>query len=526
MIRSLFLPEVIGNGYYLFEHSIAACEITQSVVRIALVKAQGIKRTLETVVEVPLPQEGGSQAERATKALTQALSTLKKWDEFYVVLPTNFAFIKELTFPFASLEKIKLTLPFELEPLLPFPVGQASVDGLVTRTYEDKASVLAVAVRNDLLADQLSMYQNAGIEPTRVTLDVIELYTIYKALGLHKTAPNALLLYIGNTTMRIGAVVNEALKGARLINEGLSKLARAYDADLDQFMHTRLSAHDVPKSVLGFFTDLRFTLQAFQAYLPEGMAFETSFLMGAAADIAGLPEVIERVIGIPCKTITTSLIIQNGIADLKGNHGIPNRAIIVVSSALALPGSARFNLYGGHELALEDVRMNRQFIAILAGIALLVITVLANGFLTTRRFGQAIKGAEQEAVVKLKKAFPAMATRVKSNALDVVVKAAQTEVARERAIWFALSTQNRASFLHYLQELSTRLDPDGLGLILDRLTLTEDSLDLEGQVRDYEALKKLEEDLRRSQLFTVVPRLQELKFSVKLPLDKKVGDSS
>lgn len=525
MIRSLFLPEVIGNGYYLFTHSIAACEITRSSVKIALVKAQGIKRTLEQVVEVPLPEEG-NETERATQAIREALSMLKKYDEFYVVLPTNFAFVKELMFPFASLEKIKLILPFELEPLLPFAVAEATVDGIITKVHEDKATVLAVAVRNDLLADQLSVFQNAGVEPTRVTLDIVELYTLYKALDLPKTAPNALLLYMGLYTMRLGVVVNQELKATRLLNQGLVKMARAYDADVDQFMHTRLSAHDIPDTVTAFFGELRFTLQAFKAYLPDDAVFETVFLMGLGADIAGLPEIIERMTTIPCKTITTSLVVQNGIATLKGNHSIPNRAITVVSAALALPGSAQFNLYSGHELAVEDTRMNRQFIAILTGIGLLIAAVLMNGFMTTRRFGQAIKGAEQEAVVKLKKAFPPVETRVKSNSLDVVLKAAQAEVARERAIWFALSTQSRASFLHYLEELSTRLDPEGLGLVLDRLTLTQDSLDLEGQVRDYDALKKLEEDLRRSQLFTTVPRLQELKFSVKLPLDKKVGEGT
>jgi len=74
--------------------------------------------------------------------------------------------------------------------------------------------------------------------------------------------------------------------------------------------------------------------------------------------------------------------------------------------------------------------------------------------------------------------------------------------------------------------LSTRIDADGLGLVLTRLTLTEDSLNLEGKVKDYEALKQLEEDLRRSKLFTSVSRLQELTFSAKLILAKSLGGAS
>lgn len=523
-IRTLFLPEKIRSSYYVFTQRIAACEISHTRVKIALVKAYGYKRTIEQIVEVSLGEGAMPEPEKATQALADAFSQLGRFDDFYVVLSSNMVIFKELIFPFTSLEKIKLILPFEVEQFLPFALSEATVDGIVTRVEGTTATVLAVAIRNDVLADYLKIFQQAGVEPTKVTVDLVELYSLYKALGLQESAKNALLFYMDLYTTRLGVIVDTQLKATRLLSQGLVKLARDYNSELDQFLHSHVAVLEVPQGAALFFDEVRFTLEAFNASVPEGEKLQKIFLMGLGADVQGLPELIEKMTQIPCEIIGTSLILQKGIALVKSNHGIPNRALLSVSAALALPQSTDFNLYVEHELGLQDKLMNRQFIVAGTFLLLTLGALLVNGWLTARNFKKAIKASEQEAVAKLKKSFPAVATRIKSNSLDLVVNAARQEVARERAIWFALSTQNRASFLFYLQELSTRLDPDGLGLMLSRLILTDDSLTLEGRVKGYDALKQLEEDLRRSKLFVSVPRQQELTFTIKLVLDKKAGD--
>jgi Tfp pilus assembly protein PilN len=139
------------------------------------------------------------------------------------------------------------------------------------------------------------------------------------------------------------------------------------------------------------------------------------------------------------------------------------------------------------------------------------------------RFKQEINASEREAIALLKTKIPALAKRPLGS-LDTARRTAQAEVDREKTVWFALSPQSRASFLLYLQELFTRIDADGLGLIVTRLTLNEDSMLIEGSVKNYEALNRFEEDLRQSKLFINVPRLEELKFSAKIGLSKNYGD--
>ena len=52
----------------------------------------------------------------------------------------------------------------------------------------------------------------------------------------------------------------------------------------------------------------------------------------------------------------------------------------------------------------------------------------------------------------------------------------------------------------------------------------DDTLTIEGSVKDYDALRALEEALIDSKLFRVVPKLQETKFVISLVIDKKGGE--
>lgn len=542
-IRNIFLPDCIGS-YYLFSHRIVACEITQTQVKVAVTKASGRSRTIEHMVEVPIAPTAASPAtspiggipetpkqttqSSAAEALTQALSSIGRYNELYAILPSNIVIFKELTLPFSSIEKIKLVLPFEVEPLLPFALSDAVVDCIITETHDTSSTVLAAAITNDLLAEQLAPFQEAGINPDRATVDIIELYALYRALYPDGTNDNVLLLHMGARTSRLGVIVKKQLKAARFLPYGINKLAQLLGYDVDQVMHSTLSPEEARASgaaITSFFSDIQFTLEAFTARAPEQEKLDKILLLGTGADVKGMASLIEHVTGLPCDIVNGQAIIQHNLANLKGNHGIPNRSIISASTALALPVSQDFNLYTASEALAQDTLMNRRLITAFALMLLIMGSVIVHGFLNARRLKQEIQASEKEAANRLKRELPNIAARVKSNSLDLIKNAARNEVAREKNIWFALSNQSRSSFLIYLQELSRRIDTAGLGLLLTRLTLTDDSLVLEGQVKDYEALKQLEEDLRRSKMFTSVQRLQELKFTAKLPIDKNYGET-
>lgn len=527
LLQALFLPEAVGS-YYLFGHRIAACEITKTSVKVAVTKASGNQRTIEAVIEFPMEDNPARPyPERAAEALSGALSSVGSYDVVYAILPSNMVICKELTLPFASLEKIKLVLPFEVEPLLPFALHDAVVDCIVTESRPNSSTVLAVAIKNELLTEQLMPYQLAGITPERATVDMVELYALYKKIYPAGSHDNVLLLYSGLTTTRLGIIIKRQLKTVRFLAYGLGKLARLLNYDPDQLMHSTLSGDDL-QHIAPFMTDIQFTLQALAAPGQAGQAEEKPqkiILTGTAVEVRGLAALIESATGLPCETLSGQAILQHNLAKLKSNHGIPNKSIISISSSLTLPETHDFNLFAEPQAAAQEKLMSRQLIAAGAIMFLILGSVITAGFIKTRKLRQEIQASEKEAVGKLKRELPAITGRVKGNALELIKNAARNEVAREKNIWFALSNQSRSSFLMYLQELSRRIDTEGLGLLLSRLTLTDEFLTLEGRVKNYDALKALEEDLRRSKMFAHVPRLQELTFTIKLPLDKNYGET-
>lgn len=468
MIRSLFLPDQIGD-YYVFAQRLVACQLTKNHVRLTATKIAGRVRTIEQIIEVPLEDDATkSYAERAASALTQAFSSVGRYSQLSIVMPANTVIFKELRLPFTSPEKIKLVLPFEIEPLLPFALSEATVDCITTSMQADHSVVMAVAIKHETLAEQFAPYEAAGLLPTRATVDAIELYALYKALYPKIADGNILLFYVGTNSSRLEVIVQQQLKAVRFLPHGLAALARLKNGNLEQLMHSALSPDD-SASAATFLGDVQFTLEAFTVRVPEDEKLQKILLMGPAADVKGLPALIEQITGLPCDTLVGQALVQHNLAKLKGNHGIPNKSVISTSASLALPASQDFNLYRAPEIVAQDTLLNRQLITAIALMVLTICSLVAHGLFNARRLRQEIQKSEKEAVDRLKKELPAIVPRVKSASLDMAIKASRAEVAREKNIWFALSTQNRASFLMYLQELSTRIDADGLGLYIDEI---------------------------------------------------------
>ena len=149
--------------------------------------------------------------------------------------------------------------------------------------------------------------------------------------------------------------------------------------------------------------------------------------------------------------------------------------------------------------------------------------LLVNSIFTIRSLSSEIKASETEAITLLQRQLGLTIVKGKKGgavSLDSVNAQANSEIAKKENIWFALSNENRFSFLAYLQELSTRLNREELGLDLRQIIISKDAntMTLEGQVKNFEALRMLEDDLNQSTLFQLVSKPQDLKFNVKIIL--------
>ena len=256
MIRSLFIPTSV-DSYYLFSQRIVAGEITLSHVRMTLVIAQAKTRTVKKVVEKVIDNNTAVPYEdRVVEALLAALKEIGPYDQYYSVLPTNAVIFKELTLPFTSLKRIKMVLPFEIEPMLPFPLVEATVDCVITHQTETESTIYIAALKNDAFAAHLELLSRATIDPRKITVDILELYALYRAIYPGVSTETDVMLYVGYHATRIGIMHRGTLVATRYVPQGLLKLAKLLETNMDHLRRFGIDDEKNTAKTSGLFNDV------------------------------------------------------------------------------------------------------------------------------------------------------------------------------------------------------------------------------------------------------------------------------
>lgn len=533
-LRKIFLPDAF-NGYYIFPSKIVGFTISKQFVRATVIKAAGKHRTIERCLEETIASDPVTPfVDRAGVAIRTLLDQIGSYDSLYTALSGQSLIFKELSLPFTSLEKIKMIIPFEVESLLPFALHDALIDGIIvhTDTATQKSDILVVAARREIIDEHLSCFQAAGVQPEKITVDVLELYGFYHLIPEYAQLPGVVtVIDLGLSFTRILIMINGVIKGIRILPKGMVNVAQTVHNDMSfdeiatQEWLTNVSIATEPslsQALTNFFADIQFTLQATLYKFPE-LSLNKVLLTGSGAEIAGINDAVSDLMNAPCEILYAHKVIQNGTIAAKNHIGIPQAYTISLATALSSPSTAEFNLKPSEPTATEQRLMNVQLIVIFGLMIGLIISLGTHTFLSIRSFKRATYSYEQEAIKKLKDIF----TITKVGSLEQANNIARAQLTQEENIWSLLSTHNRFSFLTYLQEISSRIDREALGLDIKRLVVRrneagEDILVIEGSVKNYDALRAFEEALIESKLFKEVPKLQEPKFgTITLVLEKE-----
>jgi general secretion pathway protein L len=105
-------------------------------------------------------------------------------DQVVVSVPMQACSIRRITVPFEDAKRIAQVVPFELEGLIPLPIEEMAVDYAVLDQAKGKTTVLAVAVARHYLVRLADVLGRAGLDPSRIELDVLALaQTAVEAAG-------------------------------------------------------------------------------------------------------------------------------------------------------------------------------------------------------------------------------------------------------------------------------------------------------------------------------------------------------
>lgn len=244
------------------------------------------------------------------------------------------------------------------------------------------------------------------------------------------------------------------------------------------------------------------------------------FICGIGAENKEFCEALTQHIASDCELLTINKILHSGT--IQSNLGLTNNMLLTVASSLPLTSTETFNLDRATAHLQEEQLIRKQLITVSVILALIFCIALTARILSVRNLSREVSSAEKDTIESLTKRLDLKG----KQSLDSINRIARAEVDHRKKIWFALATQRRSTPLIVLQELSKRINREELGLSLQLLVFNEDTktIILEGAVKDFPALRKLEESLSQSSLLKLESKLQELQFTAKLILDIAAED--
>jgi len=102
--------------------------------------------------------------DNALKRLLEQTDLVGDTDTYIASIPSNNIMLRNLQMPFKETKKIRQTIAFELESMLPFPIEDLLIDFLVIDQTE-QAEILSASVEREFFSRHLNLLQSSGIDP-------------------------------------------------------------------------------------------------------------------------------------------------------------------------------------------------------------------------------------------------------------------------------------------------------------------------------------------------------------------------
>lgn len=527
MIKNIFVPEKIGNRF-IFRKKIVGVDIQRMHIFAVLLSAKGTIQKIERYMQIPIDQ--GDEQSSVDPRVT-ALINLKNQVgsvTFHTSISSSFIIYKELIFPFSDREKIKLVIKYEIEPLLPFPAADAIIDFIITRhdKNDNQVTVLAACIQKHHVAEHLALFIAAGINPEAVTVDLFGVYGLYKNSYVALQHETVVLLDLGMYTTKIAYIQDGSLTMIRFFNQGIAQVLKntaekiqgstqdVYDAlirfGLNSLEHSEIIEYS-KESFKFLIEKIQFTLTS---YMGKGLSKPPHIILlyGVGGIIKDMSTYLENVIQVPTKLFVVQSTQEIDLASVI----IPLDALYALGAAVQVDCNMHFNLLKDSFSKKDFGLFLKQVITAVCLIIILFTMLIGLHVTQTSKLKKELDSSTKEVIEVLKQQFPKIPKD--ENNLDEILDISNQSIANEKELWFAFSYANQSKFLHYLLELTQKIDKEGLGFELEKITITEGLLILKAQVRDYDALKILERELKSSTLFSNIMPQDSPNFTMQIRL--------
>jgi len=231
-----------SNESSIMGKSIVGLDIAGSSIRaVEVVDADKAQPTVVRFAEVPTPQDAVSRGEvlepNTVAATLRELWSTGRFRSKNVVLGMGNQRVlsRDLTVPLAPMAQIRESLPFQVQEMLPVPVGDAILDFYPVSEGESENGpvvhgLLIAAIKDAVLAN-VKAVQLAGLNP--IGVDMIPFALTRVLLGRQGVPGTAAVVQLGADTTSVVIATDGIPQFVRIIPMGGNDISRALVGTLD-----------------------------------------------------------------------------------------------------------------------------------------------------------------------------------------------------------------------------------------------------------------------------------------------------
>lgn len=444
--------------------------------------------SITDAIHYPLPRHPDAAEQDALRrqGLQELVDThrLRTADTVLLALPAHKGVLRNISLPFKDPRRIRQALKGALEEHMPLDPEDVVVDfQLLPTSRTTAASLLVGALPHDLIAVQLGLLQEVGLEPAVIDLDVFALANA-ALYGLPTVGKQAVLIDAGPQRIVLTVLQHGVPVFARSLAHGLPSPELSLEAAA-----THLARH------------LHHTLYACENALQQSCEPETIVLSGV------VPNQLSRV----AAALEKETELRTEVWHLGSEHYKPGQVSLLleeqtsytIAFGTAIRGLSRQSV--GLNLRRERFELHRDIQELrgrLIGLGVVLVLVAGLGltslYLSNRFKHQRYTQIQQQIAQIFRDTLPD--TRMVQPTFQIREKVQEIE---ERLRGFGGVTGVQLSSLQILREISARV-PEGMSMEVDMLTIATDITDLSGTTASYDNVVKLKDALEASPFFSTV----------------------
>ena len=417
------------------------------------------------------------------RSLSAALETLTErmdlsGSDYVVSVPAHQFIFRNLQVPFHNSKKIRMVLPFELEPTLPFAVDDLVIDfhTLNGASADDQTELIVAAIEKNHLTPYIEALASVNIDPEKLTLSGLPV-----ALCLARQAdPQEDLLFIE---------VDDTHATVFVLAGGHLQLIRSFPLPAAGPSKASMLCAQIQQTLAAFQESSMSDFEPIEAVINGAVAVEDEM-------VAGISNVLE----IPVKAASITEQLNIPVETDVENQWVPGQ----MDNALALAvmeveGYASLNFHKGQFAAQKFLNKHKSaFIKTGILAAAVLVLMFFNLIMKTYTLNKRIDAINNQMTQIFKETFP----EIKSVSYPFEEMQAKMRETEGNAVLQTESGPHVRS-IDILNSISEKI-PANITVNLNRLVIQPDNVLISGTTDAYDSVDTIKSRLEQIQEFEKV----------------------